>query len=162
MNGCMERICHSKPIPEDNDIACGKADEDGIILKENITGTGIYIYFSEIDNVCQQMKKLRFEHYKTYSEDSVKAKELQDCNTSKFKNLSSLEGYYKSDEWKLKRLNRLRIDGFRCVNCGSPVGLEVHHLDYGRVGGEDVKGDLRTLCGRCHKEVTVNVRRGRA
>ena len=42
--GCMERIMHTKADQEDNGISCGTADEDGIMLKENVTGTGIYIY----------------------------------------------------------------------------------------------------------------------
>ena len=149
---------HTKADQEDNGISCGTADEDGIMLKENVTGTGIYIYYSEIDNIVQQMRKLRFENEKRCSENRASTKELQTSNKLEFKKLSE---YYKTDEWKRKRMNRLRMDAFRCVNCGGSVDLDVHHLGYDRFGVEDVKSDLRTLCRRCHGEVTKGIRRGR-
>jgi 5-methylcytosine-specific restriction endonuclease McrA len=53
-------------------------------------------------------------------------------------------------EWRYLRLLVLRRDLFRCVVCGSPFGLEVHHID----GNPEHNGltNLETLCGPHHKE----------
>lgn len=61
--------------------------------------------------------------------------------------------YLTSDRWRQKRSVRLRMDGFRCVRCDSARRLEVHHLNYDRLGDEDVDRDLITLCRRCHAAV---------
>lgn len=60
------------------------------------------------------------------------------------------EDYIKSAAWKVKRQQRLEIDGNQCVVCKSSDRLSVHHLTYERLGDEDVLHDLVTACGRCH------------
>ena len=35
--------------------------------------------------------------------------------------------YLKSKEWQSKRIERLRMDDFRCCRCGSPHNVQVHH-----------------------------------
>ena len=62
--------------------------------------------------------------------------------------------YLQSEEWNKKRAERLRIDGKRCVACGSAGNtqnyLTVHHLHYKTIFHENVYTDLVTLCRSCH------------
>lgn len=61
--------------------------------------------------------------------------------------------YMQSERWKQKRAKRFEIDGYQCVLCGSAKNLECHHLSYDRLGHEDVRYDLLTLCRECHREI---------
>ena len=62
--------------------------------------------------------------------------------------------YLQSPEWQKKRLQRLRIDDFRCVRCGSAMNLHIHHINYGKdYRNADVLNDLVTLCERCHRAI---------
>ena len=61
--------------------------------------------------------------------------------------------YLMSVEWQKKRTERLRIDNFECQKCGRPMDLQVHHLNYDRIGNENVYTDLITLCKYCHKKI---------
>lgn len=65
-----------------------------------------------------------------------------------------IDDYYKSKTWKETSQLRKSFDGNRCQNCGSPLHLETHHLNYDRFGAEDVKHDLKTLCADCHEKIT--------
>ena len=59
------------------------------------------------------------------------------------------ERYLRSNEWRSKRNQRLKIDGHKCVYCGAKEHLNVHHLTYENVGHEKMC-DLITLCQECH------------
>lgn len=62
--------------------------------------------------------------------------------------------YLRSDTWQRLRSKRLAIDEYRCQRCGTPYGLQVHHLAYpAELGTEDPYMDLITLCGPCHELV---------
>lgn len=67
---------------------------------------------------------------------------------------STYYAYLNSPEWKVKRDQRLEIDGHKCVLCGGTERrgstLNVHHLTYDNVYMEDVRHDLVTLCHICH------------
>ena len=63
--------------------------------------------------------------------------------------------YIKSDEWKAKRLEAQKRDGYQCQMCGTAMNLIVHHITYDRLGNEDL-ADLVTLCKNCHKRVHEN------
>lgn len=165
MNDATDMSEDKKRSYDENGISIGKADEDGISIKENISGNEVYIYFCEIDTIVQQMRKLKFDKNNHNSEDRVSTKEKTIfCESESHvgvKNLSNLEGYYKTEEWKQKRILRLKRDAYRCNNCGGTHGLEVHHKGYrGLCGGDDLD-DLVTLCHRCHRNVTENSRRKR-
>ena len=68
--------------------------------------------------------------------------------------LMGLDDYTHSSVWSALREMRLRIDGYRCVQCGSGINLSVHHIRYPDVWGlENVNEDLRTLCDKCHEKV---------
>ena len=65
----------------------------------------------------------------------------------------------RSVQWMEKRKEILKRDGYRCRNCGSSYGLEVHHRQYHLI---KVTKDFRkpwtydatnliTLCARCHQ-----------
>jgi hypothetical protein len=63
--------------------------------------------------------------------------------------------YLQTDLWKATRRKRIELDGFRCVQCGSPINLNVHHITYDRLGCEDME-DLVTLCEKCHERLHHN------
>ena len=56
----------------------------------------------------------------------------------------------------------LRRDGYNCKKCGwshdewnpsDPRHLELHHIKHHAKGGENVEGNLKTLCTVCHDQV---------
>jgi hypothetical protein len=57
--------------------------------------------------------------------------------------------YLKSQEWQEKRKKALRFASFRCQLCNSPERLNVHHRTYEHLG-QELMGDLITLCNDCH------------
>ena len=61
--------------------------------------------------------------------------------------------YIHSEDWQKQRIKRLKIDNFACVQCGSPLNLQVHHLTYDRLGNENIETDLITLCRYCHERI---------
>jgi len=64
--------------------------------------------------------------------------------------------YLKSDKWKQKRLERLKLDNFTCQNCGNKSGrLDVHHTTYATVFNESIY-DIITLCNPCHFKLHEN------
>lgn len=62
----------------------------------------------------------------------------------------------RSARWKTVRLQAKRRDGFKCVACGSRLGLEVDHIEPVRKAPERAYdlSNLQTLCGSCHARKT--------
>lgn len=60
------------------------------------------------------------------------------------------ELYLKSDEWKQRRQEYFSKNGSRCSICGSQHTIQLHHLNYKRLGYER-DSDLICLCSECHK-----------
>ena len=65
------------------------------------------------------------------------------------KSIITYSEYMNSNEWNQVRKQRIELDGFKCVKCGSDIQLEVHHLSYDNLGHEPME-DLQTLCSYCH------------
>jgi hypothetical protein len=59
--------------------------------------------------------------------------------------------YLQSNWWKSKRHQKIKNAGGACEQCGARRRLQVHHLNYERLGREKDK-DIQVLCGRCHEE----------
>lgn len=59
--------------------------------------------------------------------------------------------YINSYEWKLKRLEILKRDNYKCqyIDCNEENNLQIHHLSYEHVGDE-FYDDLITLCKYHH------------
>ena len=65
----------------------------------------------------------------------------------------------RSAQWIEKRKQILKRDNYRCRNCGSFYGLEVHHRQYHILKSIDdfrkpwayPDSNLVTLCARCHQ-----------
>lgn len=55
-----------------------------------------------------------------------------------------------SPEWQEMRLKVLERDNLVCRKCGSSINVQVHHLKYPEVWGEEDINDLITLCDKCH------------
>lgn len=60
--------------------------------------------------------------------------------------------YINSKWWREKRMERLKLDGFKCQLCGSGMNLNVHHINYENLGKENID-DIVTLCRSCHAKV---------
>lgn len=58
--------------------------------------------------------------------------------------------YLNSEKWRKFRLQVLKKDDFKCVRCGSEYNLQIHHIDYQRIGKEKIQ-DCVTLCRNCHE-----------
>lgn len=63
----------------------------------------------------------------------------------------------------------LRRDGYRCKECmwshdewnpSDPRHLELHHIKHHARGGENVEGNLKTLCTVCHDKVHRHEKKG--
>lgn len=87
--------------------------------------------------------------------------EMVDLWTSRFRNIAnrnSLEwrhvydAYMASPLWKMIRNEALSSTGGKCANCGRTYSnMEVHHIDYDRIGGDERIGiDVFPLCNPCH------------
>ena len=63
------------------------------------------------------------------------------------------DDYMETEVWKGLAKQRLKMDGMKCTSCGSGENVQVHHLRYPEVWGEERLDDLRTLCDSCHKEI---------
>lgn len=61
------------------------------------------------------------------------------------------QSYYLTAHWRAKRIERLDMDSYRCVQCHATDELEVHHWRYD-LFAEQVQ-DLTTLCAVCHRKV---------
>ncbi len=64
--------------------------------------------------------------------------------------------YQQSSVWAEKRKQILSRANGRCEGCGVIVVsnslLDIHHLNYYRVGGNEKMDDLKALCTSCHKK----------
>lgn len=63
------------------------------------------------------------------------------------------EDYLKTKEWRQKKADRLAFDNWQCGFCHAAIDsdhYETHHLNYSRLGNEDMEHDLITLCRMCH------------
>ena len=59
--------------------------------------------------------------------------------------------YLGTDEWQAKRAAVMAERGAKCEQCGWAFDLEVHHLNYCRLGVERMS-DLMVLCSDCHEK----------
>jgi|TARA_S200002703_G_C3771346_1_gene237482 hypothetical protein len=90
--------------------------------------------------------------------------------------LSHMQSYYLSQDWRQRRELRLKLDGYTCQGCGITQqqlndygwkSLEVHHKNAGPPDfkypsfGNEQMSDLLTLCSSCHDGITNSVRNQR-
>ena len=65
--------------------------------------------------------------------------------------------YYSTKEWRATRMERIKIDQFKCRRCKEhyPEGfsLNVHHIKPLKEDGNDDTENLITLCLYCHQAV---------
>lgn len=60
--------------------------------------------------------------------------------------------YLNSPKWHAKRAAVLKRDNYVCRGCGTNRAVQVHHLDYKRVGKE-MLFDLVSICLECHNAI---------
>jgi len=59
--------------------------------------------------------------------------------------------YLQSEEWFAIRDKAFEFHGRICLDCSTKRNLQIHHLRYPRVfGQEDIEKDLCVLCKKCH------------
>ena len=68
------------------------------------------------------------------------------------------------ERWIKLKDKRLEIDGFRCVQCGERINLNVHHINYikGKKAWEYKINDLITLCRYCHETYHIKEKKYKA
>ncbi len=59
--------------------------------------------------------------------------------------------YLQSEDWAQVRVDLLIEVGFQCERCKSKRNLQVHHLNYDRFGGDELRDDLIVLCSYHHR-----------
>jgi 5-methylcytosine-specific restriction endonuclease McrA len=76
--------------------------------------------------------------------------------------------YIRSDTWRHKCEQRLKIADYKCEMCGrlqrncKDGRLQIHHITYRNLGDEDVANDIIALCGSCHIKIHKYYDRKRA
>lgn len=73
---------------------------------------------------------------------------LPSRNYLRFKNK---EEYYKSENWRKKKIFALYRAKYRCEKCGATKSLDLHHKSYDHLYNEPPE-DLEILCRKCHKK----------
>lgn len=71
------------------------------------------------------------------------------------------QDYLQSDRWKEIRRMVFERFGRVCAKCGSVNHLEVHHLRYPKILGEENLKDLVVMCQNCHRKchgVVINMK----
>lgn len=63
--------------------------------------------------------------------------------------------YLKSKKWKSIRIKLFEMRGHRCELCGGNKVIQVHHIDYIRIGNER-PFDLVVLCKDCHEKAHLD------
>lgn len=61
--------------------------------------------------------------------------------------------YLLTEHWQRLRSKAVERDGNKCVRCGWPVRLQVHHKIYRETPQDTLLEDLETLCEKCHSSV---------
>lgn len=93
---------------------------------------------------------------RTPTNDRYKHMYIGVCNGAKMYTDSKmgLDDYIRvSPIWETLREQRLLKDDYHCKRCGTPFNLQVHHVKYPDVWGEESINDLVTLCDTCHSSV---------
>ena len=68
--------------------------------------------------------------------------------------------YLRTEHWRRIRLDALAHADYECQACEiDGVELQVHHLDYKRLGREKPR-DLRVLCAECHAKIHEGAKDG--
>jgi 5-methylcytosine-specific restriction protein A len=78
------------------------------------------------------------------------------CAEHRLTKWASRAGTSMAPGWSARRSRILQRDGYRCVVCGSKVGLAVDHITPRSQGGTDEDSNLQTLCKRCHGTKTAH------
>lgn len=62
------------------------------------------------------------------------------------------EDYLRTAEWRKVKQNRYAFDNWQCAICHAELGnsFETHHLNYSRLGHEDMEHDIISICHSCH------------
>lgn len=55
--------------------------------------------------------------------------------------------------WKELRKEKLEESFFRCQKCKAIHKLQVHHINYPEIWGEETADDLVVLCDSCHSKL---------
>lgn len=93
------------------------------------------------------------DHVRENNKEGYKQVHYKDCPEAPYTQCAMNEDDYRQTEvWKRLRKQRLWMDHYRCQYCGSGINIQVHHVHYPKVWGDETMDDLVTLCDRCHNE----------
>jgi hypothetical protein len=72
---------------------------------------------------------------------------------NQFMSAEDKQTYLKSRKWQSIKAAVLQRDQYKCQVCGSTSNLEVHHVTYQGLGGNEELSDLATLCRFHHQSL---------
>lgn len=80
----------------------------------------------------------------------------------KQRNFLTLQDYYHTPEWKVRRLHRMAFNkkffGGKCERCGKNDAEVVHHRSYRVLDGMEHAFDLECICRKCHAMIHPHLR----
>lgn len=79
-------------------------------------------------------------------------KKLQDLMAKHKFSSKDYQDYRETAWWKMKRKQKMQSSGYKCEQCGSNKGLNVHHNNYESLYRE-LHSDLTLLCSECHRTI---------
>ena len=83
--------------------------------------------------------------------NQINTKKNKSCQSSKLsKRQIAHREFINSPEWEVIRQRLFKSRGKRCEICGKESGVQVHHINYDRFGGDELDTDLIILCGNHH------------
>lgn len=108
---------------------------------------------AEEDFLWEEFEEYRKTRVHELEEEIVSRKDEIEKLYNKIETVSKAVNPYKKHRIKESvRVAVLQRDHNKCRNCGSKTYLEVHHIIYRSQGGTDARGNLITLCDKCHAE----------
>ena len=151
-NGFLLNEIKTKTIAK-VECKCKHCSND-IVNEFNNKSTLVTYLFSGKANICSKVECKEKEREIKGLEHQKRKIEFEDKK-------NDYHEYLKSDEWKIKREERLVIDKYTCVICKEEAE-QVHHLTYIRVKNEDMN-DLISVCRKCHevihnKDINLKIR----
>lgn len=117
-------------------------------------------YFEKIEKIKQEYNEEYDEEYKIKDSDDnhLEQKDYKNVNRQLKRDIYNYQfylDYLKSDDWKMKKIQRFLIDNSQCQECNKLLSLKeshCHHKTYDNLFDEPME-DLETLCRYCHMEV---------
>ena len=71
-------------------------------------------------------------------------------STRRYQRDGLYQDYLQTPQWRMRRMETIESQRYRCAGCGSQERLQVHHRTYRNLRNE-FPSDLLALCRQCHR-----------